>query len=167
MMKRTSNVLIMALVAVFAFSTVAMAQTKWAYQSNYSEGMACVKNDQGKWGHVDEQGNQVGQMWRNVKYFQDGLAPVETQDEKWGFVDKTGKLVIPCQYFNVHWFSEGLAAVSISADYRIKYGYIDKTGKVVIPFQFEEAYSFENGVAKVQDENRVWRKIDKTGKFIE
>ena len=94
-MKRTNHVLIMALVAVFAFSTVAMAQTKWAYQSNYSEGMACVKNDQGK------------------------------------------------------------------------YGYIDKTGKVVIPFQFEEAYSFEKSVAKVQDENRVWRKIDKTGKYIE
>jgi hypothetical protein len=47
------------------------------------------------------------------------------------------------------------------------YGYIDKTGKVIIPFNFKNAYSFEKGKAKVQDADRQWRKIDKTGKYIE
>ena len=82
----------MMFVAFVAMCVTANAQ-KWAYESNYTEGIACVKDANGKWGHINEQGKLVGQMWRNVKYFQDGLAPVETQDEKWGFVDKTGKFI--------------------------------------------------------------------------
>ncbi|MBP5743216.1 MAG: WG repeat-containing protein, partial [Paludibacteraceae bacterium] len=43
--------------------------------------------------------------------------------------------------------------------------------KIVIPCQWENAYSFEKGVAKVQvkldDGTRVWKKIDKTGKYVE
>ena len=118
----------MMFVAFAAMCVTANAQ-KWAYESNYTEGIACVKDANGKWGHINEQGKLVGQMWRNVKYFQDGLAPVETQDEKWGFVDKSEK--------------------------------------VVIPFKFKKAYPFEHGKARVQDEHGNWRKIDKTGKFIE
>ena len=173
-------------VAFVAMCVTANAQ-KWAYESNYTEGIACVKDANGKWGHINEQGKLVGQMWRNVKYFQDGLAP---------------KVVIPCQYYSVDWFGEGLAAVSKSVDNWLKYGFIDKTGKevipfkyrtaysfseglapvseddktfgyidksekVVIPFKFKKAYPFEHGKARVQDENGNWRKIDKTGKFIE
>jgi len=52
-------------------------------------------------------------------------------------------------------YSEGLACVK------------DKNGNVAIPFNYTNAYSFQNGKAKVQDENREWRKIDKTGQFIE
>ena len=162
---------ILMMMALAAMTMAVSAQQKWAYQSDYDEGRACVKDANGKWGHIDEQGKLVGQMWRNVKYFQEGLAPVENQDEFWGFVDKTGKVVIPCIYFNVGWFSEGLSAVALSEDYSIKYGYIDKTGKVVIPLQWEEAYSFKNGKAKVQvkqdDGQRVWKIIDKTGKYVE
>ena len=47
------------------------------------------------------------------------------------------------------------------------FGYIDKTEKVVIPFKFKKAYPFEHGKARVQDEDGNWRKIDKTGKFID
>ena len=47
------------------------------------------------------------------------------------------------------------------------FGYIDKSEKVVIPFKFKKAYPFEHGKARVQDENGNWRKIDKTGKFID
>lgn len=121
------------MMALAAMTMAVSAQQKWAYQSDYDEGRACVKDANGKWGHIDEQGKLVGQMWRNVNYFQEGLAPVKNQDELWGFVDKTGK--------------------------------------VVIPLQWEEAYSFKNGKAKVQvkqdDGQRVWKKIDKTGKYVE
>ena len=166
-MKKFMKVLVMAMVAMFAMATEADAQKKWAVQCDYVEGLACVKDANGKWGHINEQGKLVGKMWRSVCYFQDGLAPVETDDEKWGYVDKTGKVVIPNQYYSAGWFSEGLAVVSKSIDYWLKYGYIDKTEKVVIPFKFKKAYPFEHGKARVQDEDGNWRKIDKTGKFID
>ena len=34
-------------------------------------------------------------------------------------------------------------------------------------FNYTHASSFQNGKAKEQAENREWRKIDKTGQFIE
>ncbi|MBP5136992.1 MAG: WG repeat-containing protein, partial [Paludibacteraceae bacterium] len=109
--------------------------------------------------------------WRSVRYYQEGLGCVVDAEEKYGYVDLNGNVVIPCQFVYGGWFSEGLAAVAISADYSIKYGFIDKTGKIVIPCQWENAYSFEKGVAKVQvkldDGTRVWKKIDKTGKYVE
>jgi hypothetical protein len=125
-----------------------------------------VKDANGKWVHINEQGKLVGQMWRNVKYFQDGLAPVETQDEKWGFVDKTGKVVIPCQYYSVDWFAEGLAAVSKSVDNWLKYGFIDKTGKEVIPFKYRTAYSFSEGLAPVSEDDKTFGYIDKSEKVV-
>ena len=45
---------------------------------------------------------------------------------KRGFIDKTGKVVIPCQWKNVGFFSEGMAVVVDAND---MYGFIDKTGK--------------------------------------
>jgi len=128
-MKKFMKVSVMAMVAMFAMATAADAQKKWAVQCDYVEGLACVKDANGKWGHINEQGKLVGKMWRSVCYFQDGLAPVSEDDKT--------------------------------------FGYIDKTEKVVIPFKFKKAYPFEHGKARVQDEDGNWRKIDKTGKFID
>ena len=157
----------MMFVAFAAMCVTANAQQKWAYESNYTEGIACVKDANGKWGHINEQGKLVGQMWRNVKYFREGLAAVSKTVDNWlkyGFIDKTGKEVIPFKYRTAYSFSEGLAPVSEDDK---TFGYIDKSEKVVIPFKFKKAYPFENGKARVQDENGNWRKIDKTGKFID
>ena len=104
-------------------------------------------------------------------YYKEGMGCVMNDEELYGYLDLDGNQVIPCQFVYAYWFSEGLAAVAIREDYSRKYGYIDKTGKIVIPCQWENAYSFEHGIAKVQvlteDGQRVWKKIDKTGKYIE
>ena len=50
----------MMFVAFAAMCVTANAQ-KWAYESNYTEGIACVKDANGKWGHINEQGN-----WRKI-----------------------------------------------------------------------------------------------------
>jgi hypothetical protein len=167
-MKHSIKISVMALVAMFAFNTVADAQ-KWAYQASFSEGRACVKDDSGKWGYIDESGKVISPCkWRSNKYYKEGLGPVMDENEKYGYLDLDGNQVIPCQFVYGAHFSEGLAAVAVEG---YKYGYIDKTGKIVIPCQWENAYSFERGVAKVQvkqeDGQRVWKKIDKTGKYIE
>ena len=41
----------MMFVAFAAMCVTANAQ-KWAYESNYTEGIACVKDANGKWGHT-------------------------------------------------------------------------------------------------------------------
>ena len=49
-MRRTMKICVMALFAMFAFNLVAHAQ-KWAYQADFNEGRACVKDKSGKWGY--------------------------------------------------------------------------------------------------------------------
>ena len=165
-MKSTLKTTVMSLVAMFALATAANAQKKWAVQCDFVEGLACVKDANGKWGHINEQGKLVGKMWRSVCYFQEGLAPVETDDEKWGYVDKTGKVVIPNQYYSAGWFSEGVAVVSKSIDYWLKYGYIDKTGKEVISLKYRSAGSFSEGLAPVSEDDKTFGYIDKSEKFV-
>ena len=60
----------------------------------------------------------------------DGLIRVCDDHGKYGFIDKTGKVVIPCKWKDVGWFSDGLAIVR---DDNEKYGIIDKTGKMITP----------------------------------
>ena len=55
-----------------------------------------------------------------------------------GFKDLSGKVVIPPQFDDVGYFSEGLAPVRIGE----KWGYIDKTGKIVIPPKYAHPSSF-------------------------
>jgi hypothetical protein len=72
------------------------------------------------------------------------LWPV-AQNNKWGYIDKTGGLIIPFEFDDAGYFSEGLASVLIGE----KSGYIDKTGKFVIPPQPYSGYPFSEGLAVV------------------
>lgn len=69
--------------------------------------------------------------------------------------------VVPCQYDDVGYFSEGLAAVEKDG----KWGYIDKMGKEVVPCIYDDVETFSDGVAFVR-EGIYWGLIDKTGKKV-
>ena len=79
---------------------------------------------------------------------------------KWGY-KHNGRVVIPAQYYDARYFSEGLANVQIND----KYGFIDKTGTVVIPAKFDDAWSFREGLASVKI-NDKYGFIDKTGTVV-
>ena len=69
--------------------------------------------------------------------------------------------MVPCQYYEVKDFHEGLAVVQKNG----KLGYIDKTGREVIPCKYDNAYDFCEGLAiVVKSEKCVY--IDKTGREV-
>lgn len=86
------------------------------------------------------------------------LYPVEVGG-KWGFIDSTGAIKIEPrfdgvrrndhQYYGVDYFSDGLAAVSVTVDGTEKWGYIDRSGAMVIDPQFDVAWTFSEGLAVV------------------
>ena len=81
----------------------------------------------------------------------------------WGFMDRTGKIVIPCQWYDVGRFSERLAPFSGVEGW----GYINIEGKVVIPIQRWIGHEFKEGLARVWEYgSERWGFIDKTGKVI-
>lgn len=105
---------------------------------------------------------------QEVSIFKEGLASVK-QADKYGFINKTGKVVIPFQYDDVLFFSEGLCAVAVTKQIEdstySEWTYIDATGKTLIDSVFEVAQNFNGGLAAVK-RNGKWSWIDKKQKDV-
>lgn len=85
---------------------------KWKEIREYDEGLAGVRNADGRWGFIDKSGRLViPYQWKKVLWFSEGLAGVQDDNEKWGFIDKTGKVVLPFEWSNVQWFKNGRVRV--------------------------------------------------------
>ena len=85
---------------------------RWKEIREYNEGLAGVKNADGRWGFIDKTGNLVLPcLWKEALWFSEGLAGVQDDNEKWGFIDKTGKVVLPFEWSNVQWFKNGRVRV--------------------------------------------------------
>lgn len=110
-------------------------------------GMGAVRNEDYKWGFVNEAGEMViDYQYRFAGDFTtDGTAPVkvETGSKVWRYVDKTGKEVLEVEYDQCGGFWDGLAYVSNSEGA----GFIDKSGKIVIPMIYTgmSSYTDEDG----------------------
>ena len=89
------------------------------------------------------------------------LIPEEGSNGMSGFVDEQSRTVIPFQYDDAGFFSDGLAAVKLNG----KWGFIDKQGNTVIPFKYDNAGPFSKGLAEVELDGK-WGFIDKQGNTV-
>ena len=91
---------------------------------------------------------------------QNGFARFK-KDGKNGFFDNTGKLVIPAEYDNTAYFSEGLCGVQKNG----KWGFINASNELIVPFIYDKVRKFKDGLAAVQKHGR-WGYIDKSGNEV-
>jgi hypothetical protein len=132
-------------------------------------------------GFVDSHGNTVipPRHYDDVGVFRENLAAVKIGN-KWGYIDLTGEQVIEPKFRKAGEFSEGLAAVEVTAG---KSGFIDQTGAMVIhlPAGATAWSKFSEGFCQIEvrvpsqggiiDENGKIKEqrfgfIDKGGKVI-
>ncbi len=151
---------------------------KYRDVKSFSNGMAAVSQNYGKWGFINTKGTLVIPLvYNEVRSFASGLAPVSSGYNEWKYINKTGKVVLPGPFTRADTLSEGLAAVEVIYDMGngIKgqhVGYIDAKGKMVIPASFSYGQPFKNDVAIVSISESVpvykyyFTLIDKTGKRI-
>lgn len=134
---------------------------EYDYIREFSEGMAAVRNEDGKYGYIDDSGNELILCnYDEADIFSEGLARIEL-DGKCGYIDKNGNVVFWYElnyFYDGSNFKEGMARISNGG----KYGYIDKTGKEVIPCIYEYAEDFSGGFASV-NKNGKWIYINKNG----
>ncbi len=87
-------------------------------------------------------------------HYYDGMAAIkDNSTQKWGFIDTKGKIVIPCKFDNVGFFSEGICCVeqfdspSRSPYYQTwKTALINKRGELITDYIFEQSLGeFEDG----------------------
>ncbi len=127
----------------------------------FSDGLAAVKVEGGKFGYIDRSGEVVVPAEFDFALaFSEGLAPV-LENDRVGYINRTGSLVIPVQYDAGGLFSEGLAAVAISGTV----GYIDHSGEYVVEPTLERGSPFIDGLAAVSVEGAE-SYIDASGEAV-
>lgn len=140
----------------------------------FSEGLAYVRNRNGKLGYIDKTGKEIiSFQYDGAGRFTNGVAEVYVGESpnaiKYGLVDSTGREVISCQYDALS-FSEGLAVVRVGNFETGKYGVIDKTGKEIVPLgKYDYIAKFSDGCAAVRVGDIQTGKygfIDRSGKLI-
>ncbi|MCL2199067.1 MAG: WG repeat-containing protein [Defluviitaleaceae bacterium] len=157
----------------------------WGYSEEVffrqSEELAIYKRGEKKYDCINRQGKRMVTLKKYdfVGFFSGKLLDVRA-NSCYGFVNSNGKVVIPLIYDNVHWFSEGLAAVYFNGNHDKKrptlsgwgWGFIDKANSLIIPLQYDSAYPFNSGLAAVsrhkedKNGNKGWGYIDNSGREV-
>ena len=119
---------------------------QFSFIAAFSEGLAKVRGDDGKYGFINRNGAIVIEpIYDYAGQFKNGLT-VASKAGKWGYIDTTGDTKIPFIYENAHPFYEGLAAVK----YNYRYGYIDQSGNWIITPRYSRARRFRDGLALIK-----------------
>lgn len=136
-------------------------EPKYAFASEFFNGLALVVTSDKKWGYIDKSGQEVIKpQFEQANDFSEGYAVVE-RNKKFRFINIKGDIVIDTTYDYAGPFSGGVACVKTGTSF----GFIDNTGKAVIPFIYENAKDLSEGLIAVRN-NWKWGYIDKTGKNI-
>ena len=123
----------------FAFGETA----KFLSAKSFSNGLAAIYADNGKWGYIDTKGKIVIQpQFEGAFNFDEKLAPV-IKSGKIGFIDKTGKFVIQPVYESATEFENGLASVWKNC----KYSHITSNGEIKTDVTQNKNYVFSDGVS--------------------
>lgn len=133
----------------------------------FSDGLAAVRMNGGKFGYIDASGKTVIEAsFDGANSFSEGFAAVKV-GEYWGFIDHAGRMVIEPKFeqapYSSPWmeFREGLS-VAFSKG---KWGYVASDGTFSIPAEFDDAAPFSHGRASVRIGDR-WFTIDRLGRIL-
>lgn len=136
--------------------------------SRLDDGVTCADDSTGNYRLIDRNGNILCRYsFIQPLTFSEGLVAV-SKEGKEGFANMKGEEVIPCTYYTVYEFHDGLARVYNDNESSLSY-FIDKTGEIVIDLTKEKKYDnykdFSEGIAVVE-KNGMYGGIDKKGKEV-
>jgi len=139
------------------------------YIYGFSEGLAPVKNSDGKIGFIDKTGKLVIDfLYSDTGGFSYGIAPVcvhpDCDNACWGYINKNSEWVFEPQFWSALPINYGMAGVQING----KYGFIDCNGELAIPLIFTAIGRFSDGLCFVSmSENQAdFFVINKFGETI-
>ncbi|MFC4305968.1 WG repeat-containing protein [Cohnella boryungensis] len=147
------------------FSGNIVIPPQYVESGTFSNGLAWVKSDHGRYSFIDSSGTTTIGLPDHIipDSFSEGMAAVrDIHSLKSGFIDTNGQLIIAINLSNPDSFSEGLTTVIINNG---KMGYIDLQGHFVIEGAYDEALPFINGTALVSIGDKSGF-IDKNGDLV-
>ncbi len=136
--------------------------------SNFSEGVAAVRNTKGKTGYIDISGKvMIDFIYDFGDIFHEGFALVIIK-KRYHVINKNGKILFPVNElpnYNFH-YKDGFAIVHRKRSNHIGdnlYAYINTKGKLLTDFSFTEAGDFSDGYAYVALKNGTSKFINEKG----
>lgn len=114
------------------------------------------------WGYVDTSGQmRMKPQFTFARDFVNEVGIVQ-RDNKWGVVNRFGKLVIPCQYDDIHFLENTENKIIRLYVQRPKYGLIDTLGQLAVSAVYDQIGSFrENRLAVMRD--GLWGFVNNEG----
>ena len=140
---------------------VVLIPYKYQQAENFSEGLARVLTDEGKYAYIDKSGNVAFVSEYDYSFTVSGGAVCIVKDGLYGYCDTAGSIIIHPQFESGFDFCEGLAAVKFGG----KWGYISTGGGYVVKPAYTHASDFKNGYA-VCTTSSGYGIIDKSGKKL-
>jgi len=141
----------------------------------FREGLSPISDANiGKFGFVDKTGKLIiGYNFDEVGFFSEGLSRAYSRNSSgkgaFGYINKSGIYVIDNQFEEASSFKEGrafVAVLNIIGDAFI-WAVINKDGVFLSGFDFKNFKDYSEEIAAIQDENSLWRYIDKEANFID
>ena len=134
------------------------------YSLGFSEGLAAVETEEGKWGFLNQEGLEVISCRYDGAYpFIEGIAKVKL-GEKWIYIDKNGN--------GIHKSCQNKIMTSTPSQQELfkvrkngKWGFNDPEGNNIIPCKYDEVWGFSHGIVRVKLDGKEGY-IDKNGKVI-
>ncbi|WP_339611586.1 SEL1-like repeat protein [uncultured Planktosalinus sp.] len=130
-----------------------------AYQFG-DKNLAVVKKGK-NWGMIDRNGATVIPFKYDPFFERANNTIIVSKNGKKGAYDFSGKSLVPVKYYEMHPYSDGLAAVKDKEKFG-EWGFVDRRGKLVIKPTYKEVHPFSEGVAAVRSVVG-WNFIDREG----
>ena len=132
----------------------------------FIDGIQTIERD-GLYGFKLEDGTVIVEpRYKFVDKFHDGYCIVYADYDKCGMIDRNGREVVPVEYLEVNYPTDGMVRVR-QGEY---YGFYDTAGNKRIDFQYRTASGFSEGVAVVAidfDSDYVaYGYIDKSNRLV-
>lgn len=126
----------------------------------FSEGLALFKNQKGKYGYLNQQGQvAIPATFIKASNFEAGKAVVWKAYNKTGVLDSSGQVIMPIIYDKILAYDKGLALLKKRNS---GYGYIHENAQPQTPLLYQSAKPFKHQVALVRPQDK-WGLINQQG----
>src|SRR5699024_1874550 len=83
---------------------------------DFSQGLCAVGDTNNKWGFIDKEGNTVVPFTYDYTETVYGHFGLVVQDDVCGYINPQGKLIIPCEYDDIYYYSGKDPYIAVSKD---------------------------------------------------
>ena len=127
--------------------------------ASFYNGLAIVKNTEGKSGLIDKKGKLIcGYIWDNIYPFIYDVSFAQ-KDLKWYIINKKGIVISNEQYDDIKFTTGGKYIIALKGE---KCGVLDASGKIILSFIYDYIGDYSQGMFNAYN-NRKWQYINING----